>query len=277
MILWMNGKYINDSECGISPLDHGYLYGFTFFEKFRTYKGQVILFQEHYNQLIKKLNQFHIKMPHSVMDVYQVIKELSSKDQDKNNIFLLSVSAGNAHPPLQFQETYNHPNVMIIRTELFPRKRGVEKSAKWLEVSNGFSINENKYLGSLEISDPEHIEGLLITERGIITEGLTSTIFFAKEGTLFTPSLSLGVSPSVIRQWVINTAIQMGYRVVEDLFIKKDLEEAYECFVANSVEELIPISNIGNIKFLGRDGTIYQRLHQAYIEEILKTVRKGEC
>ncbi|CAM5213192.1 4-amino-4-deoxychorismate lyase OS=Ureibacillus acetophenoni OX=614649 GN=SAMN05877842_1248 PE=4 SV=1 [Ureibacillus acetophenoni] len=75
---------------------------------------------------------------------------------------------------------------------------------------------------------------------------------------------------------MINTAKQMGYRVVEDLFIKKDLEEAYECFVTNSIDEIVPISNIGNVQFLGRDGTIYQRLHNAYIDEILRTIKKGE-
>lgn len=277
MILWINGKYINESEAGISPLDHGYLYGLTFYEKFRTYKGQVVLFQEHYNQLIKKLNQFHIKMPYSVTDVHQVIKEFTSKVDEQEGIITINVSAGIGHPLLHFQETYYHPNVVIFRTDLFPRKRGVEKSAKWLHVKSSYNLNENKFLGSLEISDLENVEGLFLSERGIITEGLASTIFFAKEGTLFTPSVTSGVTHSVIRQWVINAAKQMGYRVVEDIFISKDLEEAYECFVTNSVEELVPISNIGNIKFLGKDGTTYQRLHQAYIEEILRTVRKGEC
>ena len=63
--------------------------------------------------------------------------------------------------------------------------------------------------------------------------------------------MTADVTPGITRQWVINTAKQMGYRVVEDLFIKKDLEDAYECFVTNSVEELVPISNIGKFSFWG--------------------------
>ncbi len=276
MILWMNGNYINETEVNISPFDHGYLYGLNYFEKFRTYKGQVVLFHEHYHRLVTKLNQFHIKMPYSVTDMQQVIKELTRNANEQDGIFLLNVSAGNCHSQLQFQSRYDHPNVVVYRKELFPKKRGVEKSAKWLNAQGNYTSIENKFLGSLEIDNLENIEGFFLSQRGIVTEGISSNIFFAKNRTIFTPSLATGITPGITRQWVINTARQFGYRVVEDLFVKKDLEEAYECFVTNSVEELVPISNIGNIQFLGGDGTIYQRLHQAYIDEILRTVKKGE-
>lgn len=277
MILWMNGKYITEKDCTISPFDHSFLYGIHFFEKFRTYKGHVVLFQEHYNRLVSKLNQFRIRIPYSVTEILKVIKELKGYADEKDGIYLLNVSTGIGQSPLQFQSSYNQPNVMIFRTDLFPRKRGEEKEAKWLYVQeDANSIIEQKFLGSLEIENMENVEGFLLRERRIITEGLASNIFFAKENTLFTPSLALGVTPGITRQWVINTAKQMGYRLVEDLFIKKDLEDAYECFVTNSIDELVPISNIENVQFLGRDGTIYQRLQHAYIDEILRTVKKGE-
>jgi len=276
MNLWMNGKYINNTEAGISPFDHGYLYGLNFFEKFRTYKGQVVLFQEHYNRLISRLNQFHIKMTYSVKDILQVIDHLYQHDKEQDRIYLLNVSAGVYNNQLQFQSKYNNPKVIVYHTGLISRKRGEEKEGKWIQADDDYSPIENRFLGSLTVENLETVEGFFLSKKGIVTEGFSSTIFFVKDGVLYTPSLTSGITSSVIRQWVIHTAKQMGYRVVEDLFIKKDLEDAYECFVANSVEELVPISNIGNIRFLGKDGTLYQRLHNAYIEEILKTVQKGE-
>lgn len=278
MILWMNGKYIDEKEITISSFDHGFLYGINFFEKFRTYKGQVVLFQEHYNRLITKLNQFRIKMPYSVKEILQVIQQLRSYANDQEGIYFINVSTRNEKSPLQFPTINNNePNVTIFRTDLFPRKRGVEKEAKWLHVREDVnSLFEQRFLGNLEIDNIEKVEGIFLRDNRFVTEGLTSNIFFTKEKTIFTPSLAMGITPGITRQWVINTAKQMGYRVVEDLFIKKDLEEAYECFVTNSIDEIVPISNIGNVQFLGRDGTIYQRLHNAYIDEILRTIKKGE-
>ncbi|KGR73503.1 aminotransferase class IV [Ureibacillus manganicus] len=276
MILWMNGNYISEDDAAISPFDHGYLYGLSFFEKFRTYKGQVVLFQEHYHRLITKLNQFHIEMPYSVPEILRVIKDLTKKANNQDGLFYLTVSAGNNNLQMQFQSSYKEPNVCIIRREIFPGERGREKSAKWLEMKGTYTLHENRYLGSLEIEQLDNTEGFFLSQRGIITEGITSNVFFAKDGVLYTPSIATGITPGITRQWVINTAKQIGYRVVEDLFIRQDLEDAYECFVTNSIEELVPISNIDNIHFLGKDGTIYQRLHQAYIDEILRTVKKGE-
>ncbi|CAM5213199.1 4-amino-4-deoxychorismate lyase OS=Ureibacillus acetophenoni OX=614649 GN=SAMN05877842_1248 PE=4 SV=1 [Ureibacillus acetophenoni] len=95
MILWMNGKYIDEKEITISSFDHGFLYGINFFEKFRTYKGQVVLFQEHYNRLITKLNQFRIKMPYSVKEILQVIQQLRSYANDQEGIYFINVSTRN--------------------------------------------------------------------------------------------------------------------------------------------------------------------------------------
>lgn len=276
MILWMDGQFIEEEQdIKISPFDHGYLYGLNFFKTFRTYKGKVVLFQEHYSQLISTLNEYRIKMPYTVIELMEVIEEITNKANGQDGMIRLNISAGNQSKTLQLQPKYNKPNVIIFYESLAERKRGLVKSGKWLKTKKDPAKYNNKYLGSLEVDNIEKVEGFFTTPKGYIADGIHSNIFWVKDQILYTPDSILGIEEGVIRQWVIQTAKIFGYRVVEGLFFPKELENAFECFITNSVDEIVPISNIGRAKFLGENGPLYQQLHQAYIDEILKTIREA--
>ncbi len=280
MLCWINGKYVDDTEMRISPFDHGFLYGLVFYETFRTYNGKVVLLEEHFNRLCTSLNLYRINIPFTLKEIEEAINELIKQSGD-DGIIRLNVSAGNHNLSIPFK--YENPTVILYQTALQKRRRGMEKSAKWLKIKNmipelhslGAHHFGNNVLARFEIENLFIMEGFFTTSKGLILDGMTSNIFWARDGILYTPSVSMGVTPAVMRQWVIMMARQLGYRVIEDIFIKKDLENAYECFITNSIEELVPISNIGKNKFLGNNGPIYQRLHQAYIEEIIQTMKRG--
>lgn len=279
MLCWMNGQFVDSSEMKISPFDHGFLYGLGFYEIFRTYNGKVVLLEEHFNRLCSALNLYRINIPYTIKEIQDVIQELKN-NSGEDAVIRLNVSAG--YKDFSIPYKYEEPNVILFQAPLSKRKRGIEKSAKWLLIKRALSIQSfspqyfsDKVLARFEIEDSTTTEGFFTTSKGFIADGTTSTIFWVRDGILYTPSISTAISPDVTRQWVIVMAKRLGYRVVEGVFIKKELENAYECFIANSVDELVPISNIGKNKFLGENGPTYQRLHQAYIEEIMQMVKRG--
>jgi len=282
MLCWMNGNYIEEQQLTISPFDHGFLYGLGFFETLRTYQGKVVLFQEHYNRLCMALARYRIKVPYTISEIQEVISELTKRSGGEDGVFRINVSAGNYG--LELQTGYNNPNVIIFRRPLNQRKRGLEKVASWLQTPRNLPEQEVRYkshhfgniaLARFEINNLEECEGFFVTRRGIVAEGIQSNIFWVKDDILYTPSLATGIIPGVTRDWLIMTAKERGIIVVEDMFIKSELEEAYECFVTNSIEEIVPISAIGNHNFLGKDGPLFQLLQQAYIEEIIQTIKRS--
>lgn len=282
MNCWINGQYVEESNLLISPFDHGFLYGLGFFEKFRTYNGKVVLFQEHFNRLCLALNQCRIMMPYTILNLQDVITELTKNAQGEDGIFCLIVSAGSAE--LSLQSKYDQPNVILFRKPLQQRKRGTEKVAQWLKTPRNTPEHisrvkshhfGNNVFGRFEIENIDRCEGFFMTPKGFVAEGITSNVFWAKDGILYTPSLATGILPGITRQWLIITAKRLGYRVKEGLFLKSELEESFECFITNSIEELVPISKIGKVKFLGENGPIYQRFHHAYIEEIIHTMKRS--
>ena len=60
-------------------------------------------------------------------------------------------------------------------------------------------------------------------------------------------------------------AKEVGFEVQEGEFWQEDVEQSYECFMTNAVEELVAIREIGNVRFAGNEGPVYNRLYNASI------------
>ncbi|MEG0259875.1 MAG: aminodeoxychorismate lyase [Lysinibacillus sp.] len=278
MHCWMNGQYMQAEDLRISPFDHGFLYGLGFFETFRTYNGKVLFLEEHYKRLTAALTQYHIHMPYTEEAIREVIEELTKQADYKDGYFRLNVSAGIHDIGLQ-PTAYTEPTVIVFRKELQATPRGQEKMAKWLMTPRNIPEQEirvkshhygNNVLGRFEVPSLATTEGFFVTPKGYVAEGVTSNIFWVEDDILYTPSLQTGILPGITRRWVLNIAQALGYRVREGLFRKEELEKAQECFITNSIQELVPISKIDNYLLLGDEGPAYNRFHQAYIEEIFK-------
>jgi 4-amino-4-deoxychorismate lyase len=111
-------------------------------------------------------------------------------------------------------------------------------------------------------------EGFFLTENGFVAEGITSNIFWVRDGVLFTPSLETGILAGTTRSWVIQSARSIGVEVIEGLFEPNDLEQASEVLVTNAVQELVPIKTLESTTFAGNEGTVYKKLHQQYIQQV---------
>lgn len=280
---WMNGQYMLAEDLKISPFDHGFLYGLGFFETFRTYQGKVLFLGEHYKRLCDALNLYRIEMPYSLADIEQIVLELTRQADGRDGYFRLNVSAGEHDIGLQ-PTAYAKPNIIIFRKELPVRKRGEAKRARWLNVARNTPEQTvrmkshhygNNVLGRFEMESLANEEGIFLTSRGYVSEGITSNVFWVKGDILYTPSVEADILPGITREWVIRIASQLGYRVKQELFKPKEMREASECFVTNSVQELVPISYVETERYLGEAGPVYNRFHQAYIEEILSMLKEN--
>ena len=276
MLCWMNGQFIEEQDLRISPFDHGFLYGLGFFETFRTYKGKAVFLPLHFGRLLEALKEYRIQFPYSLQEIEQIIEQLNAQDGNEG-YFRLNVSAG-PHAIGLAPSEYVEPTVILFRKELPQVKRGTEKEAVWLKTLRNSPEQEqrhkshhygNNVRARLELPSLAAHEGFFTDVRGVVAEGITSNIFWIKDGILYTPSTKIGILPGITRALVIELAAIIGIQVREGSFLKWELEQADECFITTAVQELVPISHIANVRFAGSEGHIYQKLHNAYIEKIV--------
>lgn len=270
MWCWKDGEYLKDTELMISPFDHGFLYGIGFFETFRTYSGEPFLFEEHMTRLQGALNEYKIQLPYSLEQVREVIKELTSLSDGREGYFRLNVSAGNEGLGLQ-ASTYSNPTVIIFRKELVAGPQ--EKSAVLLKTVRSMPEQAQRYkshhyanniLARQEVSSLKDIEGIFINADGHVAEGITSNVFWVKEGCLFTPAVNTGILNGITRQFVVKIAKELKLPLKEGQFSIEELLAADEFFVTTSIQELIPIKRLEDREYLGIVGPVYKKLHDRY-------------
>ena len=98
------------------------------------------------------------------------------------------------------------------------------------------------------------MEGLFVTAEGFVAEGVTSNVFWMKDGELFTPAIETGILPGTTRAFVMNLAQAAGIVVNEGFYPVEEVESADELFVTNAVQELVPLAGIGKTILPGASG-----------------------
>lgn len=269
MDAWKDGKLYRSEELTVSAYDHGFLYGLGFFETFRTYNGRVFLWNEHWERLSQALADYRITMPYDKEVILRAVEQLTKENNGEDGYFRLNISAGVHDIGLQ-PSHYEKPHVILFRKALPATTRGAEKNAVWLETvrNSPESTNRHKshhYANNIqarfEVDSLAKHEGFFLTSEGFVAEGITSTVFWVKDGKMYTPSLATGILAGITRGWLIKNS---HIEVEEGLFTRDMLEAAEEVFITNAVQEIVPIKEINTKQFLGNKGPVYIALHEAY-------------
>jgi 4-amino-4-deoxychorismate lyase len=281
MMCWMNGEFVQAKDLKISPFDHGFLYGVGFFETFRTYNGNLFLFQAHMNRLKKALSEYRIAMPYDNAEIIAAVLKLNDS-AGTDGYFRLNVSAG-VHDIGLAPSSYATPTVILFRKELPETVAGAEKEGIWLDTTRNDPESAvrhkshnflNNVRGRLELPSLKEHEGLFLNKDGFVAEGVTSNVFWVKDGQLFTPAIETGILPGTTRAFVMEIAEVDGMIVKEGFYTREDVEAADELFVTNAIQEIVPLGSIGEISLPGATGFYYKKLHKLY-KKAIENMKEG--
>jgi branched-chain amino acid aminotransferase len=288
MYLYLNGEYIQESEAGVSVFDRGFLYGDGLFETMRAYKGHIFRLDQHMQRLFKGLELLRIKNAWTGSALKHVLYRLLELNKLKDAYIRLTVSRGVGGRGVDIAGCDN-PTIVITSREFLPYpeslyRNGVRAciSEKRMNCRNPIdsqikSLNFlNNILVRMEASERGVFEAIMLNHKGYLTEGTVSNLFFVIEGVLYTPSPEAGILEGITRQVVLEVAAEKGITVEEGLFSTKELYEAEEVFLTNSLIEIMPVSGIESKMYVrGRITRITERLMNAYKEQVDEEILAG--
>ncbi|MDF2538515.1 MAG: putative branched-chain-amino-acid aminotransferase [Herbinix sp.] len=214
-------------------LDAGYYYGIGAFETILVQNGTPLFIKEHLQRLNSTLDFLRIKKRITIEEVWGFLK----KDKMAEGVLKISVSEQNVLFTTRinpysydlyekgFQLTYS----LFRRNETSP-----------LTYHKTLNYAEN-IMAKQEATQKNYDEALFLNSKGEICEGSCSNIFFVKEGQLYTPSISSGLLPGIIRKHICMTE-----NVVECVITKDDIEKFDECFITNSILGIMKVIKIEN-------------------------------
>lgn len=101
MKIYCQGKIISESECSISANDHGFLYGISLFETFRTFNGKPFLLEAHLRRLQKSCQSFSIDLREDLLcadpkgkDLQKILQQLLDANLLADAVFRCTISSG---------------------------------------------------------------------------------------------------------------------------------------------------------------------------------------
>jgi len=266
MYLFVNGSFVKQEDVTISPFDHGFLYGLGLFETFRTYNGHPFLLDDHFHRLNESGEILNISMGKYDRDyVKEIVSELLQLNQLEDGYFRWNVSAGSRGIGLS-TDRYEQSNTIVY---VKPLPLGIieNKKAQTLLLRRNSPEGEyrlkshhymNNILGKRELADQPSTEGIFLTDKGFLSEGLVSNLFWVKDGQLFTPDLTCGCLDGVTRQYLIAFAEKEGVTVKQGQFPLETALNADEVMVTNSVQGIVPLSEWDGNRFAGNKGSWFR-------------------
>ncbi len=280
MKVWINNKMIDAKDAKVSIFDRGFLYGDGLFETMRCYDGKIFKLAEHISRLFRSSKVMKIKIRNSKAKFAKTIYRILKANRLKDAYVRLTITRGEGSFAL-IRGKDAKPNVIITAKKFkgYPEafySRGISAKISDIRQDERSALSKikslnflNHILARIRAQDDGFDEAILMNTKGHIAEAATSNIFLVKNGSILTPSLTSGILPGITRGSVIHIARKLGMRVTEKSVSSKELINADEVFLTNSLAELLSVIKINRIRIGdGKPGKVTKLLHAAYREMV---------
>ena len=283
MKVYLNGKFVDESQAKVSVFDHGLLYGDGVFEGIRSYDGLIFKLREHIDRLFESAHTIMLKIPMSKEALIGVVKQSLRVNKLHDAYIRLVVTRGEGDLGLDPRKC-TKPTVFVIadKIQLYPKKL-YDQGLALITVATQRNVPEalnpqikslnylNNILAKIEAITAGYEEAIMLSHSGYVTECTGENIFVVKEKQLLTPPPYIGVLRGITRQTVMDLAARQRLEVREDLLTRHDLFNADEVFLTGTAAEIIPVVKIdGRVIGSGKPGPVTKKLQQGF-RQLTKT------
>ena len=287
-MIYLNGRLVTKAKARVSVFDHGFLYGDGIYETLRGYQGVVFKADEHIERLFRSASMIGLEIRKSPAEIKKAIYRTIRANRHKEAYIRLSVSRGPG--PLGLDPALcSKPTFVIISNSLrkYPErfyKKGVKvviaetrRNYKGALDPRIKSLNFlNNILAKREAIERGGYEAVMLNYRGYVAEGTISNIFFLKGKALCTPAVGIGILDGITRKIIIGIASDLGVEVREGYYKRDDMYCADEVFISNTTMEVMPVSEVDDIKIRAEAGKLTGTIHKAYRKKVREYIKKGD-
>ncbi|MDH3325937.1 MAG: aminodeoxychorismate lyase [Gammaproteobacteria bacterium] len=272
----INGK----ADLILSSQDRGLQYGDGLFETLVAENGEVKNWSLHLARLSEGCERLFLPQPNELQLLTEIDHLLSDTGKE---IVKIIISRGLGPRGYAFKEVVPTRVINVYPWPELPdknEKTGIELFICQTRIARQPALAGIKHLNRLENvlarhewQDQKYAEGLMLDTENNVIEGTMSNLFIVKNNKLQTPDLTQCGVNGVTRQRILNIASEKEITLeVIDLSMKQ-LEQADEVFVCNSVIGLWPVRKIKEKRFL--IAPVYSRATETSANPITRFLQKS--
>jgi len=272
LLIYLNGKFVEEEDAKISIFDHGLLYGDGVFEGIRGYNGRIFKLDEHLTRLYNSAKGIMLEVPLNFYDLKNVVIQTVRANKLKDSYIRIVVTRGVGDLGLDPNKC-KIPTLFIIASSIQLYQYVLyEKGLDVITVGTKRNMTEsiNPAIKSLNylnnIMAKIEANGLMLNEQGYISECTGENIFAVKGNVLLTPPLYAGVLGGITRDTIIEIAGDIGLTVKETNMTRYDIYTAEECFLTGTAAEIVPVISLDKRTIgSGKPGKITGKIKERFL------------
>lgn len=229
---------------GMLELDEGYYFGLGAFETVAVEEGRPVMLQEHCARLFRAMEFFHIKISAAELEE-KVANALAAPDM-KTGRRVLKIAASKKNLLVTTRKNYysEWDYERGFTTDFSQVRRNETSPLTYHKTLNyGDCLLEKRLAHCRGIDEP-----IFLNTKGAVAEGATTNVFFVKDNEIYTPAVSSGILPGIMRAYICESN-----HVQETELYPQELMQFEEMFLTNSLLGVMPVVSLGGHRFLSRN------------------------
>lgn len=258
----LNGEFIPADKAIFLGTNRGFKYGDGLFETMRAVGTTVPFLPNHIERLRKSAGILQMELPEIYSAAY--FQKQISRLLNANKIFggakirlcIFRKDGGNYQPITNKTDFYIECSPLeTINFSLNTKGLKIGVFSEWKKPLNELSViksaNALFYIKSALFARSQNIdESLLMNEHNQIIEATSSNLFVLSNNNLITPSLSEGCLPGIMREIIIQLALNEKITVYDDVCVSEnDILNADEVFLTNAVNGIMWVVAFKNRRY----------------------------
>ena len=265
---------VEATKARVAPVSSAMLYGRGAFTTLAIYDSNPFLWSKHWQRLTTHAAKLDIDYTGCTeKGVGDALKKLIAVNQVKDGRARVIMLARSGRDLWKSKMPGGKKTDLLIITGDPPKAppNGYSLAVSPYRI-NTFSpltgIKSLNYLSNVlaweEAQSRDFDEAVVLNERGEIASATTSNLFWVKNGTVHTPTLSTGAVAGITRECVIDIAGKHFLPLLEGIYDMGDLTDADEIFLTSSGLGVAPVTTFDFRRYAIEPGSVTAVISQAF-------------
>ncbi len=281
--IWMNGQLIPWDSANVHVMSHALHYGSSIFEGIRSYKTQdgraIFRLGAHMKRFCESAKIYRIPLDHSQEELMQGCRDTIA-DNDLYGAYLrpLTFYGAGSLGVVPNEDVPVETVIIAIEMGAYLGEEGMKNGidvcvSSWSRTTSAsvpvLAKAGGHYLNAILIGGEArrhgYVEGISVSDKGMISEGSAENVFLIRDGVVYTPPLAAAILGGITRDSVITLAKSMDIEVIEQSLPRELMYTADEMFLTGTAAEVTPVRSVDGIEVgCGSRGPITEKLQSAF-------------
>ena len=265
-VIYLNKSMVEATKARVAPVSSAMLYGRGVFTTVAIYNSQPFLWSKHWQRITTHAEKLAVDYTGCTeKGVGDALRKLIAVNQVKDGRARVIMLARSGRDIWKTKSPGTKKTDLLIMTG-DPQKvsaNGLSLAVSPYRVNTSSPLSGIKSLNYLdhvlsweEAQSRDFDEAVVLNERGEIVSATTANLFWAKDGTIHTPTLSTGALAGITRECAIEIANKHFIPLLEGIYEMTDLTDADEIFLTSSSIGVAPVTTFDFRRYSVEPGSL---------------------